>query len=312
MTTAPASEDEHEIVPAEILPEAGRCLSITRVRTWSLVLEARQVPHRVLRRGWEWTILVPHAQREQAEYEIRTYEEKNRHWPPRNTEIQTRDHTRETLSLLLLLAIFHNLTLLDPGPLGLRPEQWYEQGAAHAAAIRNGQWWRTVTALTLHIDWRHLTGNLILGGLFAARLCAVTGFGRGWALILASGMAGNLINAWLQTGSHRAVGASTAVFGTIGILCAMETRRRDKAMNLRRFLPLAAGAALLAMFGAGGENTDLGAHLFGFLAGLGLGYLVPEPRASHPTAHSRFGWSAGLGALALVVAAWTLALRHSF
>ena len=29
---------------------------------------------------------------------------------------------------------------------------------------------------------------------------------------------------------------------------------------------------LLAMLGAGGDNTDLGAHLFGFLFGLPLGF----------------------------------------
>jgi rhomboid protease GluP len=39
----------------------------------------------------------------------------------------------------------------------------------------------------------------------------------------------------------------------------------------RVLLPLGGGLALLSFFGTGGERTDLGAHLFGFSAGLGLG-----------------------------------------
>jgi len=40
--------------------------------------------------------------------------------------------------------------------------------------------------------------------------------------------------------------------------------------RLRRhwFIPVAAGLALLAILGTEGKNTDLGAHLFGFCAGV--------------------------------------------
>jgi hypothetical protein len=43
--------------------------------------------------------------------------------------------------------------------------------------------------------------------------------------------------------------------------------------NLQRrwFVPIAAGLALLAILGTEGKQTDLGAHLFGFCAGLLFG-----------------------------------------
>jgi hypothetical protein len=44
------------------------------------------------------------------------------------------------------------------------------------------------------------------------------------------------------------------------------------------FAPLAAGLALLALYGAGGLNTDVGAHVSGFLAGLGFGFLATLAR----------------------------------
>jgi hypothetical protein len=63
------------------------------------------------------------------------------------------------------------------------------------------------------------------------------------------------------------------------------------------------------MLGAGGENTDLGAHLFGFLFGLPLGFgaeLLIEKRGRPGR-----GWNAllALVAVALVTGAWWAALQ---
>jgi rhomboid protease GluP len=41
-----------------------------------------------------------------------------------------------------------------------------------------------------------------------------------------------------------------------------------------RIAPIVAGLGLLAFTGTAGENTDLGAHLFGFVAGFGGGLLL--------------------------------------
>ena len=80
--------------------------------------------------------------------------------------------------------------------------------------------------------------------------------------------------------------------------------------NLRRswLLPLAAALGLLALLGASGENTDIGAHLFGFLAGIGLG-LVSEfftQRYGHPSKNINRGMA--FLAASLVLGAWSLAL----
>ena len=47
-------------------------------------------------------------------------------------------------------------------------EPWLERGAAVSRAILQGEWWRTVTALTLHADGSHIAANLATGLLFAA------------------------------------------------------------------------------------------------------------------------------------------------
>ncbi len=176
--------------------------------------------------------------------------------------------------MLIAIGIFYNITLHDISLAGHHPVDWKLLGNAHAGKIMDGQWWRLATALTLHADWQHLLGNLLIGGIFVSRLCRDLRSGPAWFLILTAGILGNLCNAWLQDPGHRAVGASTAIFGAVGILATISmVRYRHNLRPRRRWtLPVAAALGLLAMLGAGGENTDLGAHLFGFLFGLPLGF----------------------------------------
>jgi rhomboid protease GluP len=69
---------------------------------------------------------------------------------------------------------------------------------------------------------------------------------------------------------------------------------------------LAASLALLALLGTGGEHTDLFAHLFGALAGAGLGLLARSSRWRTKSAAAQ--WFAGLGTAAAVAGAWVAAL----
>jgi hypothetical protein len=73
----------------------------------------------------------------------------------------------------------------------------------------------------------------------------------------------------------------------------------------RRLLPVAAAVALLGLLGSGGENTDIGAHLLGFLAGLALGW----PAAYLTGRSSAAGIIAGGSAALLTVGAWLAALN---
>jgi membrane associated rhomboid family serine protease len=108
--------------------------------------------------------------------------------------------------------------------------------------------------------------------LFGTAVCATMGWGVGWLMILATGVVGNLANAFFYGAGHLSVGASTAVFGAIGILAAHQFSKKFKLRShrMRAWLPLAGGLALLGMLSSG-ERVDLTAHLFGFLAGMILG-----------------------------------------
>jgi membrane associated rhomboid family serine protease len=152
------------------------------------------------------------------------------------------------------------------------PSGILQKAGASAGAIASGEFYRIATALTLHADVPHLAGNILGIAIFATAVCHLTGTGVGWTMILASGLLGNLANAWLVEPAHLSVGASTAVFGAVGILSAAQFYRKRSAgdSRFRAWLPLAGGLALLAFLGSG-AHADLTAHLFGFASGIGLG-----------------------------------------
>jgi len=147
-------------------------------------------------------------------------------------------------------------------------------GSANAWEILHGEVFRIVTALTLHSDPQHALANTLIGGLFLASLSGRIGPGVALAGFLASGALGNLANAIHHQTGHNSIGASTAVFGVVGMLCGVEAWRRNRlALPWQgAWVPIGAGGALLAMLGAGGTDVDYAAHVYGLLAGIALGW----------------------------------------
>lgn len=287
----------------------GTVLTKQQARSWALVLDSRSIPCNIEPDGTGWLLMVPEHQLESARRELSLYEEANIGWPPAQPVArQLVENTLPTVSVLLLLAILHNLTLIgfslpERGILDLM-----DLGTAHASSIRDGQWWRLITALTLHAGPVHLLSNLAIGGTFIILLCRELGSGMTWSLLLASGTLGNLINAWVQSPDHRSVGASTAVFGAVGILAAISMVRYRHHLQRRWFIPVAAGLALLAILGTEGKQTDLGAHLFGFVSGVFLGTAAEIFVGKY----GRPGWILNLLlallSAALVISAWWAAI----
>ncbi|BCA80822.1 rhomboid family intramembrane serine protease [Desulfuromonas sp. AOP6] len=293
-----------------ILPERTS-LAWGRMRQWTLVLSARRIPHRRLKTGTGWHLLVPPSYLTLAEKEITLFEQENLNWPPPAEHPALADNSLITLSVLGVLAIFYNVTLMDIQAFGHAPVDWIGLGNADAHKILNGQWWRTVTALTLHADALHLLGNIGIGGFFLVLVCRQLGSGLGWSLVLLSGSAGNLLNAWVYHSDHRSVGASTALFGAVGLLAGIRMAQKRHPLTRGWLWPLAAALALLALLGVGDENTDIGAHLFGFMAGIMPGLLAGRHlrRAGQPSPWVNVLLT--ILALLTVLLAWTLALHLS-
>jgi rhomboid protease GluP len=204
----------------------------------------------------------------------------------------------------VLLVGFYTIT----GP-SVERSHWFAAGTSDAARVLAGEWWRAVTALTLHADSNHVLANVALGGVVITMVMRRTGVGLGAALVVVAGALGNLVNAWGYGAHHSSIGFSTAVFGTIGILGGLTyvsaVRDRSTLRGRPAWIPIAGAIALLAMLGAS-EKSDMLAHLFGTFTGLAVGLAAG---AANLRPRTWLGQSvAGLGALGLVVGAWHLAL----
>ncbi len=257
-------------MPVEQTVELLSDLTEDQANTYALVLTSHGLPYAARRGPGGWEIRVPPPFYDTARRLIEAYRMEN---PPVSeakalpwSEVKTEQTFSGVWVSLMLLAV-HLARLASSNPAGV-----IEKAGASAGAIVSGEIFRTVTALTLHVGFLHLAGNILGIAIFATAVCNLTGSGVGWAMILASGVLGNLANAWLVKTPHMSVGASTAVFGAVGILASIQFYRQHSAGSPRRraWLPLAGGLALLAFLGAG-EHADVTAHLFGFFSGVLLG-----------------------------------------
>lgn len=297
-----------DVVPALSAAYSRGTPSGEQARTWALVLRSQHIAHRLDRTAGTWSLWVPEDVHLEATTQLARYEEENAGWTVHLPPGPAFDNTTTTALVALALGIFHTVTGLYLAGFGHAPIRWVELGSAHAGPIMAGEWWRVVTALTLHADAAHILGNLAFGGFFITLLCRQLGAGFGWSLVLWSGILGNLINAVLQDPAHRAIGASTAVFGAVGLLSGLRMMEPQWYAWKDRVLPVAVGLIFLGLLGSGGERTDLGGHLFGFLAGLGLGAGVGAWLKAHALPSRRTQRAMGGLAVLILVVAWLTAL----
>jgi membrane associated rhomboid family serine protease len=186
---------------------------------------------------------------------------------------------------------------------------WKSAGVLDAGFLARGEWWRVFTALTLHGDLLHLLSNLAFGALFGYPAARLFGPGLAWLLIVMGGGVAYGLDALLHPPQHHLLGASTAVFTALGLVAAYGWRRhlRNWSPWMRRTAPLIAGVALLAFTGTGGENTDVLAHLAGFVVGAATGALCARLTLP-PPGQSAVQWAAGAAAIAILALAWGFAL----
>ncbi len=298
---------------------AGR-LTQAQARLWSLVLRARRVPHRVRSLPGGYSVQVPARFMRQAVDEITLYHHENVSPHPSIPLPPVEERSRATLAAMLALCAFFVITHRPWPEFGSYPQYWHLVGAGDAARMLGGQWWRMFTALTLHADPAHMASNAVIGGAFLVLLSRRIGSGAAWLLAILAGGLGNVLNVLAHGPAHLSVGFSTAVFGAAGALAGLKAVSGEGTLTQPQFqastrgwlLPVAAGLALLASLGTAGENTDIGAHFFGLVAGglLGLAAGSLAVRHGYPNEDrgQRLNQFFGVLAALLLVGAWAWGL----
>ena len=266
-----------------------------------LVLEAAGVPALIERDGGAYVLRVPATRVAEAQAELERYAQENRPWvrpaPPRL-------HRGAPLTALVYAALMFAVGVAASRSwLGL---DWFGAGVLDGVRLRGGQWWRALTALTLHGDLAHLAANVGFGMLFGGLAARLYGAGVGWLLIVVAAALANFGNGLWMPDGQSSLGASTAVFAALGML---GVRRWPAATRGGRLVmpgaSLVAALTLLTLLGTGDEHTDILAHALGF----GAGAVLALPLRRWPVAENlKLQRLAGTLALGAVGGAWAAAL----
>ncbi|HWG71112.1 MAG TPA: rhomboid family intramembrane serine protease [Steroidobacteraceae bacterium] len=272
---------------------------------FSLVLEARGIEHEMQESAGTWVLTVAPALAYRAHEELSRYEAERDTPRRRPNDVKPFGGAAAGalgyMLILLLVAYCAGKELFGV--------DWLSAGGLEGGSR---DWWRALTALTLHLDQEHLLGNLLFGAIAGLAAGRLLGPGVAWASILAAAAAANSVEMFITAATYRAAGASTAVFAALGLLAGLAWRQR---LPLRerlwyRWAPLIAGASLLTLLGAGTAHVDVLGHALGFLCGVGVGWFharhgIPRNRGR------RLQIATAIGAAALLCTAWYLALRHA-
>jgi membrane associated rhomboid family serine protease len=296
-------------IPSAPLVGVWHFSRLAEAREAALALAARGLLYEIDPVGKGWVLLVEENAADGALRELRSLEPAEEAALPADVPPLEPIRAASLILPAVVMSAFFEVQIW----LG---EPWTEAGLADGQAmLRKGEWWRAITALTLHGDLGHFLANLLTGLMFALFLQAEVGAGLAWLLVVVSGGVGNAINAWGYRGeAHYSLGASTAVFGALGLLVAAELYARWRSPVTRHrwslILPLGAGVGLLAYLGVGDghDRVDFMAHGWGFLSGLVIG-LAAAFATRGERAPAGVQWAAGAAVAALLAGAWMLAWR---
>ncbi len=174
------------------------------------------------------------------------------------------------------LAIFIAMSVSARHLLRFDGDQVLRWGANFGPFTMNGQLWRLITAMFVHIGLAHLLINMLC--LYELGALTEHIYGR-WSMLLLYGLTGlaGAVASLARNPTIVSAGASGAVFGLAGVLIAsllfgkLAAPRRELMIALASLL---AFAAYNLSYGFLKGGIDNGAHVGGLVSGLLLGIAV--------------------------------------
>jgi len=271
---------------------------------WSLVLVSQGIESTIVQPedGAGWGLLVSGHDYANALRTLRLYRLENRAWPWQQPVLKPGFlFDWGSLAWALVACLFYWLSAHS---------DLQSAGLMDGVAVARGQWWRLFTAIWLHGDLAHLATNASLGLLLLGLTMGRFGTGVGLLAAYLAGAGGNLFAALISVQSHRSLGASGMVMGSLGLLAAQSLSLWRQTPHARKYiLSGLCGGVMLFVLLALNPGTDVMAHLGGFLCGVLLGALLSRvPQSARMPKTNLF---AGLLFTLLVIVPWWLALSKA-
>ncbi|MBF0501061.1 MAG: rhomboid family intramembrane serine protease [Candidatus Riflebacteria bacterium] len=148
-------------------------------------------------------------------------------------------------------------------------------GANSGFLVQQGQWFRVITAMCIHLGWLHLILNLIALRFFGPPIETVVGLPMFFAIYVFSGLCGGIATVWCQPGPS--VGASGAVLGLLSAAIILELLERNPDGPLARsgqFSTLVFILVINLVIGSVEKGIDNSAHIGGLAGGAIAGFIA--------------------------------------
>jgi len=155
-------------------------------------------------------------------------------------------------------------------------------GAKTNELVQEGQWWRLVTPIFLHIGIFHIFMNGFTLLYVGQILEPMIGHWRFFIIYMLSGITGNLASFAFGANNVISAGASTSLFGMFAAFLSLAVIYRENRFLTelgKSFLGLIVINLIMDLTMTG---IDIWGHLGGAIGGLLLGYALGLPQISRP------------------------------
>lgn len=181
-----------------------------------------------------------------------------------------------TYTILLIQVIVFGWEILQGGSENI--SALVAAGAKVNGLVAQGQWWRLITPIFVHIGWQHILINSLTLYFMGQQLEFLYGPLKFIGLYLLSGIGGNLMSFAFGSSASLSAGASTSLFGLFGLYVTLGLIfRRNEVIRqwAQQFL-------LLIILNLGTDifmgGIDIWGHIGGALTGCLLGFVISVPQ----------------------------------
>ncbi|MGD6850209.1 rhomboid family intramembrane serine protease [Rossellomorea aquimaris] len=177
---------------------------------------------------------------------------------------------------IISVIVFIHIALYLVSALPIFPQLWvYEQLAGVNLFIKEGEWWRLVSPIFVHLGFAHLLFNSFSLVLFGPPLEKLLGKAKFIGLYLASGVFANIITYVIKPLTYSHVGASGAIFGLFGFYIAMILLKNHFITRESRqiIIPIVVIGVIMTFMQSG---INITAHIFGLIGGFVIGWISGE------------------------------------
>lgn len=210
-----------------------------------------------------------------------------------------------TYGLLTIQIIVFILEILNGG--STNSLVLYKFGAKLNYSIIQGQWWRLITPMFIHIGFTHLLMNSLTLYYAGIQLENLFGHFKFFIIYMVSGIFGNIMSFAFSDPRTLSAGASTGLFGLFATYMALAFMNRDNPyLNTlgKQFMTLIVLNIVIDVFMSG---IDIWGHIGGAIGGFLITIIIEKNMTQNKNTMLRIALSLLL--LVLVVFLYSIGMR---